>query len=113
MHGVDIAERAAELLRRQLQRKGVPGLQQDALRLHQTLPHGAVGRLAEVPALGVLQVRPACGKGDLHIGQGRARQHAEMLFVHQAGEDQPLPVPVQRVLAAYRVVNHAASRWQR
>ena len=36
-----------------------------------------------------------------------------MLFVHQAGEDQPLPVPVQRVLTAYRVVNHAASGRQR
>ena len=43
----------------QLQSEVVPGLQKHALGLHQALAHRAVGGLAEVAALGVLQMRLA------------------------------------------------------
>ena len=66
----------------------------------QALAHGAVGGLAEVAALGVLEVRaPGCQR-DFDIGQRRAGQHARVGALGQVGQDQPLPAAVQRVGAA-------------
>ena len=69
VHGMDIAEGAAELLGRQFQREGIPGLQQNAFRLHQALPDGAVCGLTEIAALRVLQVSAAGCKRDFDIRQ--------------------------------------------
>ena len=66
-HEPHIADRAADLLGRDLDAKGVVRLEQDAFGLHEPLPHGAPRRLAEVAALRMLNVRPACRKGDFHI----------------------------------------------
>ena len=68
--GMEIAEGAAELLSRQFQREGIPGLQQNAFRLHQTLPDGAVCSLTEIASLRVLQVSAAGCKRDFDICQG-------------------------------------------
>ena len=68
-----------------------------------------VGGLAEVAALGVLEVRvPGCQR-DFDIGQRRACQHARVGALGQVGQDQPLPVAVQRVGAAGRGQLHAAA----
>ena len=99
-HGLQIADGPAQLDRRQLQPELVPGLQQDALRLHQPLAHPPVGSLAEVASLGVLGVGPAGHEGDAQIGNGGAGEDPQVGFLLQVSEDQPLPVPVQQVLAA-------------
>ena len=98
--GLHVGDGPPDLCRRDLQAEAVPGLQQDRLRLHQTLPDGAIGRLPEVAALGVLDVCFTCGEGDLHVGERRADPDAQMLLFGQMGQDQALPVPVQTVLAA-------------
>ena len=71
-HVLDIVHGAAHVVRGQLQPEGIPRLQQlglvDLVCHHQALPDGAVGRLPEVAALGVLEVSAARNEGDLHIG---------------------------------------------
>ena len=61
------------------------------------------------PPFGVLEVSFAGDEGDLDIGEGRAGQHAPVLFLLQVGEDQPLPVAGQHFLAAVGVVLDAAA----
>ena len=82
----------------------VPGLQQHAQPLGlggaQPLAHRPVGGLAEVPALGVLQVGPARRQGEGHVGEGRAHEGPDVGLFPQVGEDEPLPVPGQVVLPA-------------
>ena len=46
----------------------------------------------------MFQVRPARDQRDLHIGDGTARQHAQVGLFHQVGQYQPLPAAVQVVL---------------
>ena len=58
----------------------------------QALPDGAIGRLPEVAALGVLEVSAARNEGDLHIGQGCPDEHAQMLLFLKMRQHQPLPV---------------------
>ena len=70
------------------------------MRAHQPLPHGAVGGLAKIAALGVLGVRAPSHQGDLHIGDRRAGQHARMAFFHQVGQDQPLIAALQHLVGA-------------
>ena len=53
-HGADVRNGAADLLRGHGQAERVPWLQQDGSRLHQPLTDCPVGRLTEIPALGVL-----------------------------------------------------------
>ena len=99
-HGLQVADGPAKLLGGDLQLEVVPGLQEDALRLHEPLAHRPVGGLAEVAPLGVLHMGPAGEKADLHVGDGGARQHPHVGLLRQVGEDEPLPVPVQQVLRA-------------
>ena len=113
VHGAHIRDGPADLFGRNLQDEAVPRLQQDALRLHKPLPHGAVGGLAEVPALGVFEVGLARGEGDAHIGNRRAGEHAPVLLFGQVREDQALPVAVQRVLGHDAVKAQAAPGGQR
>ena len=95
-----IAHRPADAFSRQFQANLIPGLQQNALRLHQPLPHGAVGCLPEIPAFRVLQMRPPRDERNFHIRDRRARQHAAVLLFLQMGQYQPLPVSLQRVRRA-------------
>ena len=82
-HALQIVHGAAHLLGGHLQRKLIHRLQQHRLCLAQALPHGAVGGLTKIAALGVLGVGAPCHQRDLDIGDGRARQAAEMLFFFQ------------------------------
>ena len=112
-HGVHVGNRPPRLFRRNLQRVFVIRFQKHTLRLHQPLPDCPVGCLPEVAPFGVLEVRPAGGKRNLHIGDGRAGQHPEMLFFLQMGKDQPLPVEIQFVCAAAAVKLHSAAPFSR
>ena len=78
VHGPHIADGPADLFLGHRHLKAVPGLQQQALRLHQPLAHRTVGGLAEVPALGVLVMGLSGGQTDLHIRDGRAGEHPQM-----------------------------------
>ena len=62
------------------------------------LAHRPIGGLAEVAPLSVLHVGPAGEQGDGQVGDGGAGEHPQVLLLHQVGEDEPLPVPVQHVL---------------
>ena len=55
---------------------------------HKALPHGAVGGLPEVAALGVLEMGAARDEGDLHIRQRRADEDAEVLLFFQMGQHE-------------------------
>ena len=110
LHPLQIGHGPAHRLLRQLQPELIPRLEQHALRLFESLPHRAVGRLPEVPALRVLLVRPARQDRDAQVGHGRARQHAPVHLLHQVRENEPLPAPRERVLAADRVEDQAAAR---
>ena len=78
-HILQVGHRAADALRRQLKAEVIVRLEQHVFRLHQPLPHGAVGRLSEVAALGVLQVRAARDERELHIRKRRAGEHARVI----------------------------------
>jgi hypothetical protein len=81
---------------RDLQPEGVAGLQQNAARLHQRLPHGAVGRLREVAALGVLQVRLSRQQAVMrNIRQRRPGQHAPVRFSARVRQHEALPVEIE------------------
>ena len=92
-----------------LQPEGVPGLQQDTLRRHQALAHRPVGGLAEIAAFGVLQMGPAGGEGDAHIGDRGAGEDPQVGLLLEVGENQSLPVPVQAVLGADAAEHKAAA----
>ena len=100
-HPLHIGHGAAQCIGGQLQRKIVPRFQQlhaVPRRSHpQALPHGAVGRLPKVPALGVLLMGAARRQRDPDIGQRCADQHARVGALGQMGQNQPLPVFGQRV----------------
>ena len=69
-HLLQVRHGPAHLLGGDLQPEPVPRLQQHAFRLHQPLPHGPVGGLSEIAALGVLFVGAARQQGDFDIGDG-------------------------------------------
>jgi len=69
VHALNIAHRAADALIRQFERKVVVRLEQHVFRLHQSVAHGAVGCLAEVAALGVLDMGASGDDGDADISQ--------------------------------------------
>ena len=112
-HPLHIGHGAAQAIGGQLQRELIPRLQQ----LHgvfgfghpQPLAYGAVGGLAEVPALGVFLVGAACSERDLHIGQRRTDQHAGMGALGQMGQHQALPVFGQTIRRAVRRQLYAAA----
>ena len=68
-HVLEVGHRAADALGGHLETEVVIRLEQHIFRLHQALPHGTVRRLTEVTALGVLQMRAARDKCELHIRQ--------------------------------------------
>ena len=80
---------------------------------HQPLAEGPVGGLAEIPALRMLEMRPAGRQGDFHIGDRRTGQHPGMHLFLQVGHDQPLPVQRQLIDRDGGGELQAASRRQR
>ncbi len=110
-HRGKVGHRAAHALRRQLETEIVKRLEQYALGLHQTLPHGAVGRLPEIAALSMLEVRAPREERDFHVGQRTARQHARMRALGKMGENETLPVEVQLVRRTGGGELNAAPAW--
>ncbi len=104
MHPFQIGERAADRLCRHFQPEMVIRFQKLIISRrqgrHQALPHGAVGRLPEIPALRMLQVRPPRQKRDPHIRDRRSEQHARMALFLQMRQDQTLPVQIQHIRTA-------------
>ena len=66
-HVLEVGHRAADALGGHLETEVVIRLEQHIFRLHQALTHGTVRRLTEIAALGVLQMRAARDKCELHI----------------------------------------------
>ena len=69
-HLLQVRHGPAHLLGGDFQPEPVPRLQQHTFRLHQPMPHGPVGGLSEIAALGVLFVGAARQQGDFDIGDG-------------------------------------------
>ncbi len=113
MHPLEIRQGTSHRILRHLQPVFVIGLQQNALRFFQSLPHRPVSGLTEIPALRLLQMGPSGRQCDPQIRDGRTGQHARMLLFFQMGQDQPLPVPIQHILAADRCELQAAPRLSR
>ncbi len=111
-HALDIGHGAAQVLRGHSSRKAYHGSSSWLFGQHQALPHGAVGGLPEVAALGVFEVGAARNEGDLHIGQRRTDQHAGMLLFFQMGQHQALPVLVQHLFPAVGGKLHPAAPGQ-
>ena len=112
-HPLDIGHGPAHLPRGHLQGEGHHGLQEHAPALHQALAQRPVSGLPEIAALGVLDVGTACQQRNLHVRDRRACQHPRMGAFLQMGQNQPLPVPVQHVLAAGAGKLQAAARLPR
>ena len=95
----------------------VPRLQQrvcaDLARLHKTLANRAIRGLAKIAALGVFGMRAAARERNAHIGDGRARQHAQVVALHSVGECQTLPVKIELVGRGHGAKLHTRTRRQR
>ena len=113
VHPLDVRHCPADQAGRDLQPEIIPGLQQHAVRLHQSLAHRPVGGLPEVSSLRVLQMGAARKQSDFQIRDCRSRQHAGMFPFLQMGQHQPLPVPVQHILTAGGSHRQPASRLSR
>ena len=108
VHALNIAHCTADAFVRQLEREIVIRLEQNALRLHQTVAHSAVGRFTEIAAFGMLDVGASGDECDVHIGQRRAGQHAEMRLLREVRQNKPLPVEVEFIGRAGRCERDAA-----
>ena len=115
-HLLNVVHGPAHVFRRELQPEGIPRFEKlrfvDLSCHHQALPHGAVGGLTEIAALGVLEVGAARDEGDLHIGQRGTGQHAKVLLFFEMGQHQPLPVLVQHLFPAVGGELHPAAAGQ-
>ena len=99
-HFLDIGHRPSDHLSGHFQTKGVHRLQQDALRLSQSLAHRPVSGLSKITALGMLLMRFSRCQSDLDIRDRRTGQHAQMFLFFQMRQDQPLPVSIQHIFTA-------------
>ena len=96
VHHADVRHCAADILRRKLQRHIQNRFQQNVLRHHQPLPHSRISGLPEVSAGGVLFARLPAEEADSHIRKPRSREHSPEPLYRELGENQILPVAVQR-----------------
>ncbi len=107
----------ADHVLRNLQPEAIPRLQQAAIallaQLHQPLSNRTIRGLAEITALRVLEMRAPRQQRDLDVGDRRAREHAQMLAFPEMLHDQPLPIAVEHILAAYGRIPHAAALGKR
>ena len=99
-HLLQIRERSAQRFLRNLHAEAVERLQKDTFCHHKSLPYRAVGSLAEVAALCVLEMGSSGKERDLHICDLRAGQNAPVPLLLQMGHDQALPVDRQYVRPA-------------
>lgn len=113
VHFFNVGHRLTHHFFRHLQPELIPGLQKDAVSLHQPMPHSAVCGLPEVTAFRMLDVGTAGEQCDFHIRYHRTRQHSSVIFFFQMGDYQPLPVPIQNILAAVRIKLKTASPFPR
>ena len=74
---------------------------------------GAVGSLAEIAALGVLEVGAARYQYHLGVGQQGSRQGAAVGLFIQVGEDEPLPVEIQNILGQMGIEDQPRPRGER
>ena len=109
VHLLHIGHGTANALDGQFHGKVIAGFQQDALCLAQTVPHRPISGLTEVTAFGVLDAGPSAEHRDLHIGDGRAGKHAQMLFFFQMGQDESLPVQVKIIGGTQGIKGQAAA----
>ena len=112
-HILKIRHRSSDILHRDLQTKFITRLQQNALCLLQALAHGTVSCLTEISALRMFLMCPSGDQCDLDICDRRTGQHTDMLFFFQMRKDQPLPVPIQKILTAVGIKLNTASPLQR
>ena len=100
----DVRNRTADALAGKFQPERIIRFQKNGLfpcqRGHQPLTDCAVGRFTEVTADRMLEMRPSGNERDFHIRDRRAGQNPEMLFFLQMRENQPLPVPFEKIFAA-------------
>ena len=113
VHPLDICHSSPYIFHRELHTELIIRLQQDAFCLHQPLTHCPVCGLPEISALRMLLVCSSGHKGDAHVGQHRACEHAPVLFFLQMCQDQSLPVTVQDILTALGRKLHAGSSLSR
>ena len=110
---IQIRQRPAGAIRRNLQPETHDGFQQHAFCLTQTLPYSPISRLTEVSALGMFQMCLAGCDRNTHICDLRADQHAAMRLFRKMRQDQALPVAIQYILADQRVKDQTAAPRQR
>ena len=91
---------AADIHIRQLQREGIVRLQKNTLRPPKALPHGAVGGLPEIAALGMLVAGASCNHGDAEIRHRTSGEHPDMLFLPEMRQNEALPVHRQVIRRA-------------
>ena len=108
-HGGDIRHGAAKAVHGQREGKAVERLQQHILPLQLSLADGAVHRLAEVAALGVLEVRLAGKQREMHVRQRRTRQHALVDALKAVAADERLIIDGQIIHMALAVPVDAAA----
>lgn len=99
-HALQVGHGASGAFLRDGQTELVPRLEQHRLRRAQPLPYRPVGRLPEVTALGVLDVRFSGDNGYLHVGYRRACQHTDVRLFFKVCQYKSLPVDVKVVLSA-------------
>ena len=113
LHPLHIRHGPAQVFRGQFQHKLIKRLQKTAAGFLQSLAHRPVGRLAEISALRVFDMRSSGNQRNLHIRNLRAGENAAVALLLQMGQNQSLPVPIQHVLTAVRFQHQPAASLQR
>ena len=93
----DIHKGPADQLRGNLQFEIIPRLQQDAFTFHQALSESPSSRLPEVAAHRMLQMCLSGNQRNLHVRQLASREGSHLPVNAQHVQDQPLPVPGEKV----------------
>ena len=97
VHVREIGHRTSDIVARDFQREGVVRLQQDVLRLSQSLAHRTVGRLTEIATLGMLVAGPSSHECEANVGDRAAGEHPDMLPLLEMCQHETLPVDGQRI----------------
>ena len=97
LHISYIRHSASEICPRNLQAEVKRRLKKNGFGLAQSLSHRAIGSLAEVTALRMLQMRLTRDEGKLNVGDRRAHKDSLVRPFLKMGYDQPLPVQRKRV----------------
>ena len=97
VHVREIRHRTADIVSRNVEREGIVRLQQDVLRLPESLAHRTVGRLTEIATLGMLVAGPSGHEGEANVGDRAAGEHTDMLPLLEMGQYETLPVDGERI----------------